>query len=90
MSIIGTVLFVFGIGLMIIGTIRAVKAKTLIIALHFLGVSDTVGLGLMVISATLLGLVSLQAGFFLFLVLIVSGPLVTHVTARAYLRSRRR
>ncbi|HAA85667.1 MAG TPA: sodium:proton antiporter [Kosmotogaceae bacterium] len=89
MIVTGLVIFFAGIILVVAGTIRAVCSKTLIIALHFIGISDTVGLSLLVISAVFLGLVSVHAGVFLVLVLIVGGPLVSHVIAKAYLRSGR-
>ncbi len=90
MIVAGLIVFFAGIIMVVAGTVRAVCSKTLIITLHFLGISDTVGLSLLVISAVFLDLVSVHAGVFLILALIVGGPLVSHVIAKAYLRSGRK
>lgn len=90
MSVLFYLLFFTGIFLMIGGTFRAVRAHGFIVSLHFLGISDTVGLCFLVISAFVGGLLNLMEMFAIIGILIVSGPLVTHIIARAYLSSRRK
>lgn len=90
MSVFFYVLFFTGIFLMVGGTFRAIRAHSFIVSLHFLGISDTVGLCFLVVAAFVGELLTLMEMFAIIGILIISGPLVTHIIARAYLSSRRK
>lgn len=88
MTIIAYILFFTGAFLLVAGTIRAVRSKTLIITLHFLSVADTIGLSLIILSAAFLGLLGVIETFAILVILIIMSPAITHIIARASLKSR--
>lgn len=90
MRILSFLFFFSGSFLVLAGTLRAVFAHGIVQALHFLGASDTVGLSLLAVSAFFFGLISLLELLVLIGILVVSGPVVSHVISRAFLSSRRR
>ncbi|ACR80460.1 MULTISPECIES: monovalent cation/H(+) antiporter subunit G [Kosmotoga] len=90
MRILAFLFFFSGCFLVLIGTLRAIFAHGIVQALHFLGASDTVGLSLLALSAFFFGLISFLEMLVLIGILVVSGPVVSHVISRAFLSSRRR
>jgi len=90
MRILAFLFFFSGCFLVLIGTLRAIFAHGIVQALHFLGASDTVGLSLSALSAFFFGLISFLEMLVLIGILVVSGPVVSHVISRAFLSSRRR
>lgn len=90
MRILAFLFFFSGCFLVLIGTLRAIFAHGIVHALHFLGASDTVGLSLLALSAFFFGLISFLEMLVLIGILVVSGPVVSHVISRAFLSSRRR
>jgi multicomponent Na+:H+ antiporter subunit G len=88
MTVIAYILFFTGAFLLVAGTIRAVRSKTLIITLHFLSVADTIGLSLIILSAAFLGLLGVVETVAILVILIIMSPAITHIIARASLKSR--
>ncbi|MFW6121725.1 MAG: monovalent cation/H(+) antiporter subunit G, partial [Petrotogales bacterium] len=77
MTITAYILFFAGAFLLILGTIRAVKSKTVIITLHFLSVADTIGLSLLILSASFMGLLGVIETVVILVVLVIMSPAIT-------------
>lgn len=88
MKFFGYVFLIPGLFLIAAGTLRAVLAHTIIATLHFLTISDTVGLIFLIVSASFLECISLTEAIAFIVALMITGPLVTHVIARAYINSQ--
>ncbi|AFK08023.1 Na+/H+ antiporter subunit [Mesotoga prima MesG1.Ag.4.2] len=87
MEIIAYIILIPGLFFVVAGTLRAVFAHTIIGTLHFLTIADTVGLIFLVISAFFFGLLTIIEMLAFIVALMVTGPLVTHVIARAFINS---
>ncbi|MFO7881288.1 MAG: monovalent cation/H(+) antiporter subunit G [Kosmotogaceae bacterium] len=90
MTITAYVLFFAGAFLLVLGTIRAVISKTVIITLHYLSVADTIGLSLLILSAAFMGLLGVIETTVILVVLVIMSPAITHIIARASLKSGRK
>ncbi|OAA31739.1 sodium:proton antiporter [Kosmotoga arenicorallina S304] len=90
MKIIALFFFFSGSFLVIFGTLRAVIARSLVQSLHYFGISDTVGLSMLALSAFFFGLLNPLEALVLIGLIVVSGPVISHIIARAYLNSQRR
>ncbi len=88
MTVIAYILFSVGSFLLIAGTVRSVISKTVIIALHFLGIADTIGLSFIVLSAAFMGLLNIVETIVILIILLIMSPAITHIIARASLKSR--
>ena len=87
MEIAGYVFLFIGLVFVVIGTLRSVIAHTIIATLHFLTIADTVVLIFIIASAFFFGCLSIIETIAFVAALMVTGPLVTHVIARAYINS---
>ncbi|MBP8659601.1 MAG: monovalent cation/H(+) antiporter subunit G [Mesotoga sp.] len=87
MEIVGHFFLFAGLVFVVIGTLRSIIAHTVIATLHFLTIADTVGLIFIVVSAFFFGCLSIIETIAFVAALMVTGPLVTHVIARAYINS---
>ncbi len=87
MEIAGCVFLFVGLVLVVVGTLRSVIAHTIVATLHFLTIADTVGLIFIIVSAFFFGCLSIIETIAFVAALMVTGPLVTHVIARAYINS---
>lgn len=87
-SDLGEVLIVLGTVLSLYGTIGLIKAKNNVHRLHFLGVSDTVGPALMMIGVMINWFEQIPKIFLVLLITLITGPLVTHVVAKMYVRRK--
>ncbi|MBO8166742.1 MAG: sodium:proton antiporter [Thermotogae bacterium] len=90
MKILAYSFFFSGAILVVVGTMRAIVAKSLVQSLHYFGISDTIGLSLLALSAFFFELLNPLEAIVLIGILIVSGPVVSHIIARAFLNSQRR
>jgi len=89
MNIISYILVIGGVFLILGGTIKALIAKNIIDSLHFIGISDTVGLNLLVLYAILNKYLTVLEGITIIFILIVSGTVLTHVIARSILKNKK-
>ncbi|HOI63591.1 MAG TPA: monovalent cation/H(+) antiporter subunit G [Mesotoga sp.] len=87
MEIAGCVFLFVGLVFVVVGTLRSVIAHTIVATLHFLTIADTVGLIFIIVSAFFFGCLSIIETIAFVAALMVTGPLVTHVIARAYINS---
>ncbi|MDI6862567.1 MAG: monovalent cation/H(+) antiporter subunit G [Pseudothermotoga sp.] len=83
------VLIILGAVLSLYGTVGLIKAKNNVQRLHFLGVSDTIGAALMMIGVMLSWTEQIPRISLVLLVSLITGPLVTHVVAKMYVRRKR-
>ncbi|MDK2950471.1 MAG: multicomponent Na+:H+ antiporter subunit [Kosmotogales bacterium] len=89
MNIISYILVIGGVFLILGGTIKALISKNIIDSLHFIGISDTVGLNLLIVYAILNKYLTVFEGITIMFILIVSGTVLTHVIARSILKIKK-
>lgn len=86
-AIAGSAVVLLGSAFMVIGALGVVRMPDVFTRLHAASVSDTFGVGLILVGLILVGgltLVSVKLGFLLAF-LFLTGPVATHAVARAAL-----
>jgi multicomponent Na+:H+ antiporter subunit G len=88
MWIAGYVFLITGLVFIVLGTLRAILAHTMIGTLHFLTIADTVGLILVVVAAFFFNCLSVLEMIAFIVAIMITAPLVTHVIARSFVDSK--
>lgn len=86
-ALAGSAIVLLGSLFMVVGALGVVRMPDVFTRLHAASVSDTFGVGLILVGLILVGglsLVSVKLGF-LFAFLFLTGPVATHAVARAAL-----
>ena len=90
MNIVSYILAIAGVFLIVGGTVKALLSESIIDSLHFIGISDTVGLNLLVVFAIINNYLTILEGLTIILILIVSGTVLSHIISRSIVRNNRK
>ncbi len=90
MIVISYILIIGGVFLIVGATIKALLSGSIIDSLHFIGISDTVGLNLLVIYAIINNYLTILEGLTIILILIVSGTVLSHIISRSIVKNNRK
>ena len=90
MIVISYILIIGGVFLIVGATIKALLSGSIIDSRHFIGISDTVGLNLLVIYAIINNYLTILEGLTIILILIVSGTVLSHIISRSIVKNNRK
>ncbi len=72
---------------MVIGTVAGTFLKNYYVRLHFIGISDTIGAATLLLTFAVFSNHHLEY-LFLFFLILLQGPAITHILARGAVRTR--